>query len=218
MAVWQEEYELYRKYLHNITKFYSRDVHTKAYFELTLSLVAIIVFAVFAIKPTVVTIGEKYREMNDKQQIVAKLESKVDSLSKAQTLLEEQGEVIAQLDEAIPDQSSPEEYIIQVDGLTTVNSTTLDGMFIENTPLSGVGVLSDAEALTDNSVQTSSSLAVSWFPFSLTVVGEYNNLKNYLTSLENLRRPIRLKSSGIETIEGVGLKLILEGDVPYKMP
>lgn len=210
MAIWHEEYELYRKYTHNISRFYKQHEQVRAYLEIALSLVAIVIFLVFAIRPTAVTITEKVREMQSKQDVVAKLNAKIDSLSVADSLLREQGQALELLETAVPEGSTPEEYVIQVDALASRNNTQLEGMAIEATSILGTTVTIDEET-----GETPIAGSIQWFPFSVSTIGAYEDLRRFEESLENLRRPIKINSATIEETLTGELKLTVMGEIPY---
>lgn len=206
MSIWHEEYELYRKYIHNISRFYKQNEHVGAYVELGLSLLAIIIFLVFAIRPTTVTITEKVREMQNKEEVVEKLNIKIDSLSIANSLLQQEKEKLDLLEQAVPDNALPEEYIVQIDALAARSNTVLESMAIEDTPVLKV-------ATSDDVGQKSGS--VEWFPFSATVTGDYTNIAQFTDSVENLRRPMKIISARLETQSDGSLSLSITGEIPY---
>jgi type II secretory pathway pseudopilin PulG len=210
MAIWHEEYELYRKYVHNISRFYKQHEQIKAYVELALSLVAIIIFLAFAIRPTAVTITEKVKELQSKQEVITKLNAKIDSLSTADSLLREEKETLDMLEVAIPDGSAPEEFIIQVDALARRNNTELEGMSIEDTQILGTKVTTNEEG-----VETAVLGTIEWFPFTIVTSGPYEDLVRFGDSLENLRRPMKINSAAMDESLTGELKLTVTGEIPY---
>lgn len=202
MAIWNEEYELYRKYIKNISTFYKKRTDVRTYIDLGLSLLTITIFIVFAIRPTAVTIVEKVNELNAKKQTNNQLDAKLDSLSQANDLLLREAERLALLDQAIPLGGNPEDYVVQLDALAGQNGLSVEGMNIEGSPLS----VPEENSLTSQ---------IYWFPFSITVAGEYEQLFQYLNQVENLRRPIKIESVAITESTTAPLQLMLEGQVPY---
>jgi hypothetical protein len=59
----QGNYELYRKYIESAFRQYQERQDLKTYTDLILTSLAIIIFSLFAIKPTAVTIIKLYKEM-----------------------------------------------------------------------------------------------------------------------------------------------------------
>jgi Tfp pilus assembly protein PilO len=202
MAIINEEYDVYRKYIKNIASFYKKRSDIRAYIELGLSLLAIIVFLIFAIQPSVTTIAEKINEIQTKQETVSKLDQKIALLETANSLLQNESSTLALLDEAVPFGSKPEEYLLQIDALAIRNGLTLTSAGIETTPLT-------------IPTEQSTPPSIAWFPYSVTVNGEYEELFAFLEQVESLRRPIRIVSVNFEDSITEGLRLSIEGEIPY---
>src|SRR5690348_2925170 len=76
----------YQKYLLDIMTIYKQRGDLQAYLEILLSIVAVGVFAVFAIKPTLVTIGGLITKNQTLQKTSNDLDTKIKNLGIAQTL------------------------------------------------------------------------------------------------------------------------------------
>ena len=88
-----------------LQQFYQKPV-AKVSVELFLSIGAILFFAVFAIRPTLLTMSDLIKEIQDKQKLDKQLSQKIASLSTVQPLYLRLQDQISLLDEAIP--SSPQ--------------------------------------------------------------------------------------------------------------
>lgn len=211
MAIWHEEYELYRKYVHNIARFYKQNEQIRNYLELSLSLGAIIIFLAFAIRPTVVTITEKVKEMQSKQETLAKLNAKVDSLSVAETLLRQEESTVSLLETAIPRASTPEDQVAQIEALARRSNVTLESMLIEKTPIKESTIpLEEQDGIAPPSLGL-----IRWFPFTVVVRGNYEDLYNFSTNIENFRRSMKINNAVMEESELGGIQFSITGEVPY---
>lgn len=215
MAIWHEEYELYRKYIHNISRFYKQNVRVQAYLELGLSLASTVIFLAFAVRPTITTITEKVRELNDKQEVISKLELKINSLSKANSLLNEKAQALSLLDTAVPQGSSPEEYIVQIDVFAKRSGTTIESMNVDKTPILGRLDVNSPEDNEDSETQDGLDQKVSWFPFNFTATGSYEQLASLLDTVERLRRPMKMINASFEETVTGDLRMHITGLIPY---
>src|SRR3989304_278866 len=83
---WRGNYLRYKSYFLNVVGQYRERADIKAYIEILLSLATISIFAVFALRPTLLTIAELIKEIDTKKQTLIKMEDKIENLSSAHTL------------------------------------------------------------------------------------------------------------------------------------
>ncbi len=84
-----------------LLKFYKQPVG-KVSTELFLSIFTIIFFAVFAIKPTLTTMSDLVKEIEDKQKLNKQMQQKVTALATAQTEYEKFQDQFYLLDQSLP--------------------------------------------------------------------------------------------------------------------
>jgi len=84
-----------------LTDFYQRPV-AQVSSQLVFSIVTVIIFAVFAIRPVLLTMSDLIKEMQDKQALNQALVQKIASLSSAQAQYLNGKDQLVILDEAIP--------------------------------------------------------------------------------------------------------------------
>jgi len=77
---WKDNYARYKDFFLNILRVYYAKPNIKIYLELILSLTTIVIFSIFAIKPTVLTIIELNKEIQAKEETVRKINQKLDAL------------------------------------------------------------------------------------------------------------------------------------------
>lgn len=206
---WHQNYQLYRKYLQNIIVLYQKRQDLKIFTELLLTLATVFIFGIFAIKPTLVTIAELYKEKKNKEEIILKMDQKISSLTQAEAFYDQAKEQIYLLNLAIPDQPLPESFVRQTEGLARKNNVTLTGLSVTNAPLIGQGTPSEQPPAFEDAQS---------FPVSLEATGNYFSLLSLLSDLELTRRPLspqELKFSLINEEGATDLTLSLSGFIIY---
>jgi hypothetical protein len=212
---WRKNYFRYRAHFLNVVDNYSKRPDIKTYLEILLSLATISVFSIFALRPTLTTIAELLKEIEIKEEVIMKMDDKIQDLSRAQALFDAQRENIRLLEGAIPINPEPDTIARQIEGLSAkhgvqiTNMTTGKALVLgqENTKL---------ETAKDKDIQP----AVGIMSFSVNAterVDNYRPLLNFLSDVETLRTPAKINilnfnSSGLE---GESLLLVLNGDLPY---
>ncbi|MCK4588646.1 hypothetical protein KAT60_02400, partial [Candidatus Woesebacteria bacterium] len=83
---WRRGYLRYKSYFLNVIVVYKRRKDLRMFLEITLSLVTISFFAVFALKPTLLTIAELTKEIKTKEETVAKMDEKIQNLERGQQI------------------------------------------------------------------------------------------------------------------------------------
>ena len=201
---WKQNSSRYRELFKNLIRLYNTKPNIKAYLELILTISTVIVFALFAIKPTILTILDLNKEINSKEATVSKLKQKITNLQIANNLLQQEGQGLSFIDQAIPNTAEPDIFLNTVETLAQQNSVLLVGFSITNIELLGKS--------------KDKTLEKGMLPFSLSVSGNYSNLNNFLINLENLRRPFKVESFSFNknsTENGQVLVLTIAGKLPY---
>ncbi|KKU21916.1 MAG: hypothetical protein UX34_C0036G0002 [Candidatus Woesebacteria bacterium GW2011_GWF1_46_13] len=202
---WRKEYLRYREYFLNVLTIYKQKEDLRMFLEIFLSLATVSL--------TLVTIAALLTEINSKEEIVAKLDTKIQNLSTAQTLLDQEITRLPLIEEAIPQAASPETFVRQFEGLAAKNGVNLLGVSLGQVTLLGeVKKAPPEEGVTPLPEDT---LGIS---FSVSIAGNYSNLLGFLADLEKLRRPLAIDTTGItatETDEGKTLVILVSGRAPY---
>lgn len=213
MAVgWKKDYFRYKEFFLNILSIYNSKPNLKIYLELVLSLSTIVIFALFAIKPTILTIIELSNKIHSKEDVLLKLRQKIVNLQEASNLLQSSAEDLSYIEQSIPSTSSPEILIKQLELLAIQSSLQITGFSSSDIVLVGVPnnkTSADLKSLTGNAGE---------LPFSLSVSGSYQNLFSFLTNIEFLRRAIKIDSIAINannTDNGKVITMTILGRVPF---
>lgn len=162
----------YKKYLLNIVALYKQRQDIKQYLELLFSIAAISLFVVFAIKPTLVTIGDLVTKISVLQDTSNKLETKIKNLGIAQNKFNSAGDKISLLNVAVPDKPDVLTYVRQLEGM--IKKESIQSI---TTTVSPVNLLVSSGSANESITTT------------VSVTGNFDSLKNFLKDIETLRRP-----------------------------
>ena len=210
MQNWRTNYHRYRELLQILLE---KREDVRAYIGILLSLSAVSFFSVFALRPTLTTIGELVSQINNQRQVLETLNQKIKNLETAKTNLQKIKSDIAVLDQAIPTAADPQFAIRQVESLAKVEGVTPANITIGKTAILGTNSASDA--------QGKPSLA---YPFSFTFQAEAPQTLSFLNNLKTLRRVLEIDEVTInrkvqvgssDLIGGSTLQLIISGVLPY---
>ncbi len=210
---WRRGYLRYKSYFLNVVAVYKKRKDLRMFLEITLSLVAVSFFAVFALKPTLLTISELIKEIKTKEETVAKMEEKIQNLERAQQFYIQEQTSISLLKDAIPPAPVPDSLVRQVEGATTKHLITILGMTIGEVTLVGEEKVQrrggDLKALPGGARGVT---------FSISATSNYLDLAAFLSTLQNLRRPVKIDAATINSSEtdiGKFIVLVVTGRTPY---
>lgn len=210
---WRKDYLRYRSYFLNIVSVYKQRRDLKVFLELLLSLTTISFFAVFALKPTLLTVVELLKEIKAKEETVENMNTKIQNLQQAQTLYIEEEARITLLETAIPNNPTPDFFVRQIEGLASSYPINLLGITIGEVTLLG----KEKEVRLKNELQPlpEESKGIS---FSISIAGSYQGLVNFLAALEDMRRPVIIDALNVlspQVEETDNLVLVVTGRTPY---
>jgi Tfp pilus assembly protein PilO len=184
------------------------------FLEVLLSLATVSIFAVFAIRPTLITIAELYKEIQGKKTTLAQLDEKIENLAAAQANYESQKDTISILDTAIPAEPKPDSFIRQLEGAIGQNTLEILAINVQGTTL--LGVPKAEGAAVENAAPLPGN--ANGLTFSLNTTSSYPFLATFLEDLERLRRPVKIDAlsfSSSESETGTQLNLVVSGRTPY---
>lgn len=213
---WRKNYLRYRELFLNILITYRKRQDVKMFLELLLSLATISLFAVFALKPTVVTIGQLIRDNRAKSETIQLMNTKIQNLETANQVYGANESKLPLIFSSIPENVSPDTLVKQIQGVANLNTVNILGINIGEVTLVG----------TEQAKSSSSEVkALPWgtntLPFSITVTGNYESLLSFLKNLENLRRPLRIDTINInsnQTENGKTIVMLISGVAPFLKP
>lgn len=220
-AFWRQNSSFYQKYLFHTLAYYNSHPDIKAYLEIILSLVTVIILGVFAIKPTLTTIAELNAEVQQKEQTDATLDQKISSLSTAQQNLNNNQSTLVLLDTAVPTSPMLQDYIKQLEALAIQNGVTIQNLQVDQVALVGTPIaISPAQEQTPEEATASAIPAgASEIFLIISISGAYPNLAGFLENIEDHRRPITIDSITSNSLdsetEGSTIQLTITGKIPY---
>ena len=220
---WRNNYLRYKTYFLNVLGRYKERADVRVYLEILLSLTAISIFSVFALRPTLLTIAELIKEIDSKRETLAQMETKINYLAQAQTLFDRERGKIVLLDTSIPKKIDPVVFARQVEGLSSKHQSQILEVATGSTPISGavvIGSSTDSSTNSGNAIEPLPEGTVT-FNYSIQLVSaldQFATLSNFLSDLERLRLPTKLDSLNVSITEIDQEKILLmriEGRLPY---
>lgn len=179
--------------------------------ELLLSCVLIIVLGVFAIKPTLTTMAQLVKEIEEKEALNEQLEKKIAALTTAQKEFTAVQDRLYLLDESIP--SEPE--VVRV--VKTLERTATDSKVL----ISSISLA----RLPDDHAEAElpfSQMKQQVLPMSVQLTGDYVAIRSFVENLLSNRRTFTITSVafsvGERRDEGERLTATIGLDVPYYGP
>jgi Tfp pilus assembly protein PilO len=184
---WNKEFVSYRQQLAKLFELYKERPDIRAFLEIILSLITIIIFSLFAIRPTANTIANLIQENNGKQETLDILNTKIKSLNLATQLYEQQADRIVQLNQAVPDDPEIENVTQALQTIVTEPGAILKNESFEKAPIKG-----NADGTSFEKIQNAKTV-----PVAFQANGQYGTLLPIVQSIQNLRRRIYLDSVNI---------------------
>lgn len=209
---WKGSYSRYRGFFLNIAALYKKSAELRAFLEIILSLSTVIIFSLFALKPTVVTIIDLLQQIKAKEATLSGLTQKVEDLQKASGLIQQNQAFIPNINLAVFTLPKPNIYAEQVLGLSAKDSVDILGFSIDQITLVGTPTakgVSELKPLPGDAKEMS---------FSLSIRGAYSNLAAFIKDFESLRISTKIDSLGINssiTDSSLAITAVVSGRVPY---
>lgn len=176
---------------------------TERYTSFVLSLIALSVFGLFAINPTLSTIAKLQKEIEDSKVLSQKLEQKIADLATLQQSYNRLENDIPAVFDSMP--SSPLVPLLIGQIQSTAKDANLHVTQIQN---------SETELFTG----IKPAKKYNFYTFSVLAEGTYENILRFIDNLTNIQRIVSIKAVSINNQSGTGaaLQLNLEGIAYYK--
>lgn len=188
---WKINYVRYRGLFLNLVSKYRKRDDIKVYLELLLSLATVSLFAVFALRPTLITISTLIKDIESKRETIAQMDDKIDDIIAAQRVYDRERSRIDQLKIAIPQTADPDVILRQIEG-----SVADSAVSVNNFNMGEMNVVIPAD---DNSGENPAS--VEEVNISMEISADYTELLELISLIEELRKPIDIKSTALR-LEG----------------
>lgn len=172
----------YGVYLHQLRSLYQKK-EVRLYTNLILSFGAIIALALFAIKPTVTTIAQIYKELKDQREVDERLQEKIDNLRRAREAYRQVEDKLYLINEALPTQPEPDLVVAQIERLAVVNNCSLTDIHFDNVTLKG-----NITSATKRKSETPAKPDQPVLKGDFQIKGEYADVIAFIEDLYILRR------------------------------
>ncbi len=178
-----------------LKNFYDKPV-TRVSVELVLSLVTVMFFALFALRPTLNTMSQLVKEIEDKQKVDQALTKKIAALSTAQSEYMTYKERFTILESAVQSNLKLDDVLFYIEYMAGKSGIKLTGLRIKQFPVGQIGETSSEEQ-SEPEVTTSAQQPVVKTPakkqsigiyeISLSFSGEYQKMLSFFAEMERTR-------------------------------
>lgn len=155
-----------------------KDKRTKQFTTFALTLVTIAFFGIFAINPTLGTISDLQKQLDDSNFVHDSLQKKIANLTSLQQSYSDIQDSLTPIYDAIPTSLTLDVFVGQVHTLAGLSNVQLTR--VQTLPV-------------DISAQTIAAKYTT-YEFSIEAEGSYDDLKNYVINLTGFNRLISLES------------------------
>lgn len=170
--------------------------------ELLLSLGLVLFLGFFAIQPTLLTMSDLLKEIDEKEALHEQLKNKASALNSAQQLYVAAQPRLPLLDEAIPSQPELIRSLKIIEKLATENGVIISSISSPHIP--------DEEPATATAKQTGLQVTIA-------VVGDYPAIRSYVEALRDSRRLYTIQTVGFSLQENRGDKK-LSASITVSLP
>ncbi|NMB83046.1 MAG: type 4a pilus biogenesis protein PilO [Ignavibacteria bacterium] len=209
---WRGQYYRYKDFFLNIVDLYKKRQDLRLFLELILSLTAIIIFVLFALKPTLLTIVSLYNEIKEKKESLSLLNQKNSNLQAANKIYYQNQNLVQYLGTSVFEIPKPDVISRQILGIATKNNVTLLGVSVGQIAIIGkvnISKTSDVKPLPEDALS---------MPLSISIKGAYSEVSSFIKDLEKLRIPVQIDSIAINSSqnqEESAIVSIITARVPY---
>lgn len=163
-------------------------------FELFLSISVVIFFAVFAIRPTLLTMADLTKEIEDKRKLDTQMAQKVAALGTAQAQYLNIESRVFVLDEVLPRGGDIVNTLKIIEKIASDNDLIITNMTLLELPIDPP----DETPLTELERQS--------MPIQMTMVGSYSSIRSFVEGLRNSRRSFVMERITFSTEDNRGQK------------
>ena len=188
-----------------LSNFYQKPV-ARVSIELFLSVGAVLFFAVFAIRPTLLTMSDLIKEIDDKRQLDKQMAQKIAALSSAQAEYIKNQERFGVLDAAIPTNPDLVGLFKILEKLASEQTIVISAMSVAEIP----------KPLPPDTLFT--QLERKNLSFNISITGDYASIRNFVGELAKAQRTIVVEkvTFSVSDIRGAKrLDAIVSINAPY---
>ncbi len=186
---WNNQFGKYRSEVENLFTLYQARPDIQAYLEIILSLITVIVFGLFAIRPTANTITALIQENRGKEETLNILNIKIKNLTQASQVFEQNKDKILLVNNAVPETQDSNNTINVIQNALDKNLLTLNTQTLEKINVKG----------SKTTVAYDKNENAALVPFTLGITSNFTTLNNFVKSIENSSRQMVINSASITT-------------------
>lgn len=169
-----------------------KEKKTQIYTTLILTFIALSFFGIFAISPTLSTIAQLNKKLEDSRFVNAKLEEKIKNLSLLSQQYNLLQEDIKAVETAIPVSSKTPIFIAQIEEIAKLSQVTLLRLNTASVELSN-----------ENINLSNANMEFQTFSFFLNIQGSYENINRFISTLINFERITILDSLSLRKNDNI---------------
>jgi Tfp pilus assembly protein PilO len=180
----------FHRYAHTFDPLLSKPKN-RAYTTTILSFLVISLFLWYAIRPTLQTILSLRREIRDSLQVNQQMEEKISNLVEAQAKYQTASPRLPLMAQALPKNPDTVTLLLSLRNIASQSNASLSGIEISTVPIDSTSATGSGTQIPDN-VYTN--------PITITVDGKYENLKQFLDTIFNMRRIVTIDNYSVDPI------------------
>lgn len=188
--------------------FYQKPI-ARVSIELILSVLVVVLFALFAIRPTLITMAELVKEIEDKRELSDQMNLKLASLATAQEQYELHQSQLYLLEEAIPRRLDLVKSLKKIEKLAGEGQLVIAAMSLSKVP-----EVIEEESLTNDFKDYQREFV----QINVEVIGSYLQIREFVEKIMNIRQVIIVDQVVVERMtESDNLSAMLSVSLPYYM-
>lgn len=192
----------YNRYYQGVKNIYQQPV-MRASIEVILSVFAVALMVMLAIKPTLTIVVSLRKKIEDQSLVEKKITAKIAALSQAQASLTNNSSKLVWYEKAVPDKHTLDGLAKRLEILVQEGGVRLESLQFSAVPLLGDGLVSKGEE-------------AETVVMSFSVEGKLDQLLALMQEMERLDRVLLIKEIALQKQDNGRLKLTGKAEAYYK--
>lgn len=208
----------YFNFFLNIYSLYNEKVSLRKFVELLLTLGAVVIFSVFAIKPTSITIIGLVREIEEKEKTIILLDEKIDNLRVGQSEYSQLINFTTVIDSALASQAPTGSFVKYMEKYTAQNNLTTSVIKTGKINWQGNSQVSATSLSTDKKIAESAFALddkLDSFSGVVSFQGSYLDCLNFIKTISSVRIPVLLDKVALIKGEDESILGTINVRIPY---
>jgi Tfp pilus assembly protein PilO len=203
-----------------VADLYNENPIISASTEVLLTIFAVSFMIFLALRPTLTTVAELRRKIDDQIEVNEKLDAKIKSLKVAQTSLSNNADTLPLYKIAVPDSPSLSLISKKIEILAQENNLIIDTFRIESIPILGNSLSLDVKNKDPEGILSQDQVVT--LPLHINVEGNFASIEKFADQLESMDRLLKINSFSAEkeirtgTDKSSYLSVSIEAEIYYK--